>query len=89
MTFVFSRYAPCRSRTGNKLVFSNSNNYTNHGREKDDLSLSGAYVRGGCGTEICEGGIRYKLGGPMGPNVTDEDVKYIVDCIKEAMGCEL
>ena len=26
---------------------------------------------------------------PMGPNVTDEDVKYIVDCIKEAMGCEL
>ena len=56
-----------------------------HGREKDDLSLSGAYVRGGCGTEICEGGIRYKLGGSMGPYVTDEDVKYIVDCIKEAI----
>lgn len=26
---------------------------------------------------------------PAGPYVTDEDVKYIVDCIKEAMGFEL
>ena len=38
----------------------------NHGREKDDLSLSGASVRGGHGTEICEGGVRHELGGAYG-----------------------
>ena len=24
---------------------------------------------------------------PAGPYVTDEDVRYIVECIKEAIGC--
>lgn len=31
--------------------------------KKDDLPLSGAHVGRGMGTEICEGSVRYELGG--------------------------
>lgn len=37
-----------------------------YGRKKNDLPLSGAYVGRGLGTEVCEGSIRYELGGADG-----------------------
>ena len=79
---------------------------------KKSLSLSGAYERGRNGTEVCEGGVWYELGGaigaecewegapayvngvseaifkigmclPAGPYVSDDDVRYIVNTIKD------
>ena len=47
--------------------------------------MLGSYELSRIGAKVRQGGVWYQRVVPLGPNVNDDDVKYIVETIKSAV----